>query len=185
MYDALYFACRDKLLKQERNGPVRRAIILLSDGDDNLSHVTREEAIEMAQRAEVIIYTISTNVSAEPGQRRQSSGTHRRCHRRARFLSLPTQRCSQRLRRNSGRTAQPVRALLQACRVPGGWPLSHHRDSGAKPQRPARTQPPRLLRTDTIDKFHGGILRNSASQKARHQTTIPGRILPVAKRRKD
>jgi len=63
MYDALYFACRDKLLKQERNGPVRRALILLSDGDDNMSHVTREEAIEMAQRAEVIIYTISTNIS--------------------------------------------------------------------------------------------------------------------------
>jgi len=63
MYDALYFACRDKLLKRERNGPVRRALILLSDGDDNMSHVTREEAIEMAQRADVIIYTISTNIS--------------------------------------------------------------------------------------------------------------------------
>jgi len=63
MYDALYFACRDKLLKAEQSGPVRRAIILLSDGDDNQSHVTREEAIEMAQRAEVIVYTISTNIS--------------------------------------------------------------------------------------------------------------------------
>ncbi len=63
MFDALYFACRDKLLKQEQTGPVRRAIILLSDGDDNLSHVTREEAIEMATRAEVIVYTISTNIS--------------------------------------------------------------------------------------------------------------------------
>jgi len=63
MYDALYFGCRDQLMKQEQTGPVRRAIILLSDGDDNLSHVTREEAIEMAQRAEVIVYTISTNIS--------------------------------------------------------------------------------------------------------------------------
>ena len=63
MYDALYFACRDKLLKETQSGPVRRAIILLSDGDDNQSHVAREEAIEMAQRAEVIIYTISTNVT--------------------------------------------------------------------------------------------------------------------------
>ena len=63
MYDALYFACRDKLLKEPRNGPVRRAIILLSDGDDNMSHVTREEAIEMAQRAEVIVYSISTNIT--------------------------------------------------------------------------------------------------------------------------
>ena len=63
MYDALYFACRDKLLKAPSRGTVRRAIILLSDGDDNQSHVSREEAIEMAQRAEVIIYTISTNVT--------------------------------------------------------------------------------------------------------------------------
>ncbi len=63
MYDALYFACRDKLLKEPQTGPVRRAIILLSDGDDNLSHVTREDAIEMAQRADAIVYTISTNIS--------------------------------------------------------------------------------------------------------------------------
>jgi VWFA-related protein len=63
LYDALYFACRDKLMKAPKSTTVRRAIILLSDGDDNQSHVTREEAIEMAQRAEAIVYTISTNVS--------------------------------------------------------------------------------------------------------------------------
>jgi VWFA-related protein len=40
MYDALYFACRDKLMKAQHNGPVRRAIILLTDGEDNQSHVT-------------------------------------------------------------------------------------------------------------------------------------------------
>jgi VWFA-related protein len=63
MYDALYYACRDKLAKTKDTGSVRRAIILLTDGEDNQSHVTREEAIEMAQRAEVIVYTISTNIS--------------------------------------------------------------------------------------------------------------------------
>ncbi|MBI3477644.1 MAG: VWA domain-containing protein [Acidobacteria bacterium] len=63
MYDALYATCRDHLMKQPQTGPVRRAIILLSDGDDNSSHVTREESIEMAQRAEVIVYTISTNIT--------------------------------------------------------------------------------------------------------------------------
>ena len=63
MYDAVYFACRDKLLKYEQTGPMRKALILLSDGDDNQSHVSREESIEMAQRAGVIIYTISTNVT--------------------------------------------------------------------------------------------------------------------------
>jgi VWFA-related protein len=67
LYDALYYACRDKLLKEAQNGPTRRAIILLSDGDDNQSHVTREESIEMAQRAEAIVYAISTNVSGTKG----------------------------------------------------------------------------------------------------------------------
>jgi len=63
MWDAVYYACRDKMLKEKNNTPVRRAIILVSDGDDNQSRVLRQEAIEMAQRAEVIVYTISTNLS--------------------------------------------------------------------------------------------------------------------------
>jgi len=63
LYDAVYFACRDKLMNAPATGPTRRAIILLSDGEDNQSRVTREEAIDMAQRAEVIIYAISTNIS--------------------------------------------------------------------------------------------------------------------------
>ncbi len=65
LFDAIYFACRDKLMNASANGPTRRAIILLSDGDDNQSRVTREEAIDMAQRAEVIIYAISTNISGQ------------------------------------------------------------------------------------------------------------------------
>jgi len=63
LYDAIYYACRDKLMKNQETFATRRAIILLTDGDDNQSRVTREEAIEMAQRAEVVIYPISTNVS--------------------------------------------------------------------------------------------------------------------------
>jgi VWFA-related protein len=63
MYDAIYYACRDKLSKENAGYATRKAIILLSDGEDNQSRVTREEAVEMAQRAEVIIYTISTNTS--------------------------------------------------------------------------------------------------------------------------
>jgi len=63
LFDAVYYACRDKLMKQKDRSTVRRAIILVSDGDDNQSHSTLSEAIEMAQRAEVIIYTISTSTS--------------------------------------------------------------------------------------------------------------------------
>ena len=65
LWDAVYFAARDRLMRagNDSGTAVRRAIIVLSDGEDNQSRVTREEAIEMAQRAEVIIYAISTNVS--------------------------------------------------------------------------------------------------------------------------
>jgi len=71
LYDALYFACRDKLAKTDQGLTVRRAVVLLSDGDDNQSHTTREEAIEMALRAEVVVYAISTNISsgARPGDK--------------------------------------------------------------------------------------------------------------------
>ncbi len=65
MYDAIYYASRDKLMQDKSTGATRRAIILLSDGDDNQSRVSREEAVEMAQRAEVIIYAISTNTSGQ------------------------------------------------------------------------------------------------------------------------
>lgn len=63
MWDAVYYACRDKLMKESSGQTVRRVIILVSDGDDNQSRALRSEAVEMAQRAGVIVYTISTNLS--------------------------------------------------------------------------------------------------------------------------
>jgi Ca-activated chloride channel family protein len=66
MYDAIYYACRDQIMAKDKgNLATRRAIILLSDGDDNQSRVSAAEAVEMAQKAEVIIYTISTNTSGQ------------------------------------------------------------------------------------------------------------------------
>src|SRR5712691_4359902 len=66
VYDAIYEACRTQLSNPPRppgDQPdvVRRVMILISDGDDNLSNHTRSEAIEMAQRTSVVIYTISTS----------------------------------------------------------------------------------------------------------------------------
>jgi Ca-activated chloride channel family protein len=63
LYDAIYRACKDKFLKDRPDHPVRKAIIVVSDGEDNQSEITRAQAIEMAQRAEVIIYAISTDDS--------------------------------------------------------------------------------------------------------------------------
>jgi len=66
VYDAIYTACTHELNHPPRppgDQPdvVRRVMILISDGDDNLSTHTRAEAIEMAQRTSVVIYTISTS----------------------------------------------------------------------------------------------------------------------------
>jgi Ca-activated chloride channel homolog len=63
LYDAIYSACKERLLKDDSDRPVRRALIILSDGEDNQSEHTRAQAVEMAQRAQVIIYTISTDDS--------------------------------------------------------------------------------------------------------------------------
>jgi Ca-activated chloride channel homolog len=62
MWDAVYYACREKLMKQQNTGPVRNVLVLLSDGNDTQSHVYRQEAIDMAQRADTTVYTVSTNL---------------------------------------------------------------------------------------------------------------------------
>lgn len=66
LYDAIYFACRDRLMKDQPRHKYRRAIVVLSDGDDNQSRFTREQALEMAQKADVVIYTVSTNITRAP-----------------------------------------------------------------------------------------------------------------------
>jgi VWFA-related protein len=63
LYDAIYKACKEKLLRESSDHPIRKAIVVLSDGEDNQSETTRAQAIEMAQRAEVLIYAISTDDS--------------------------------------------------------------------------------------------------------------------------
>src|SRR6266568_2211193 len=69
MFDAVYSACRDKLLDVARGQePVRKAMVLISDGDDNQSRVHLDEAIKMCQRSETIVYAISTNWTPSRGR---------------------------------------------------------------------------------------------------------------------
>jgi VWFA-related protein len=63
LYDAIFYACRDKLALDQPRTKFRRAIVIVSDGDDNQSDHTRDQALEMAQKADVVIYAISTNSS--------------------------------------------------------------------------------------------------------------------------
>ncbi len=63
LFDALYKTCRDQMLTLRDPGRLRRALILVSDGDDNYSRAEESDAIKMCQRAQTIVYSISTNVS--------------------------------------------------------------------------------------------------------------------------
>jgi Ca-activated chloride channel family protein len=67
LYDAVYAASEQLLTKSPLppgpNPDVRRVLLVISDGDDNSSDRSRGAAIEMAQRAGVIIYAISTSTN--------------------------------------------------------------------------------------------------------------------------
>jgi Ca-activated chloride channel homolog len=57
MLDAIFLACEEKL----RGVQGRKVIIIISDGDDNLSLHTLAATMEMAQKADVTLFCISTN----------------------------------------------------------------------------------------------------------------------------
>jgi VWFA-related protein len=72
MYDAIYLAISQKIVEQPAEA--RRVIVIISDGDDNASLKTFEDALEIAQRNDVVIYTLSTNSAADFGADRQIRG---------------------------------------------------------------------------------------------------------------
>ncbi|MBI2956021.1 MAG: VWA domain-containing protein [Acidobacteria bacterium] len=59
LYDAIFLAA--KRLGQTARSDQRKMLIVLGDGDDNQSVVSFTEALEMAQRHEVVIFTVSTS----------------------------------------------------------------------------------------------------------------------------
>jgi VWFA-related protein len=60
LYDAIRFAS-GKLALEQPSSEFRRVIVVLSDGDDNQSSLTRAQALEAAQQADAFIWAISTN----------------------------------------------------------------------------------------------------------------------------
>ncbi len=59
IYDAVYDACREKMLTAGQPEDTRRILVLVSDGLDVQSKHTLDEAVSMAHRAETSIYAIS------------------------------------------------------------------------------------------------------------------------------
>jgi Ca-activated chloride channel homolog len=60
LYDAVRSACQKMAHRQEQD-MVARVLVVLSDGQNNAGSVTLERAIDAAQEADVIVYSISTN----------------------------------------------------------------------------------------------------------------------------
>lgn len=59
LFDGLSFACASRM-KADDKWPSRRVLIVLSDGDDNQSHHSRDEAIAAALEAGVVIFSLNT-----------------------------------------------------------------------------------------------------------------------------
>lgn len=59
LFDAIALAC-DQLGAVAGNELVRRAIILITDGQDTTSHLNLDQAVEYALRAEAVIYVVNT-----------------------------------------------------------------------------------------------------------------------------
>jgi len=63
LYDALVMACKERMGPRDWQKPTRRVLVLISDGEDNQSHVTRDQAVSEALRAGAVIFTIDTELS--------------------------------------------------------------------------------------------------------------------------
>jgi len=68
LFDALYHTCQSQMLALKEAGDVRKVIILVSDGDDNYSRALESDAIKMCQRADTIVFAISTDTSPTRGR---------------------------------------------------------------------------------------------------------------------
>jgi VWFA-related protein len=70
LFDSLYHTCQSQMLTLRNTSEVpdvRKVIILVSDGEDNYSRALESDAIKMCQRAETVVYAISTDVSPSRG----------------------------------------------------------------------------------------------------------------------
>lgn len=66
LYDAVAMACKERMGPRDWSHPTRRILVVISDGDDNMSHVTRNEAISQALESGVVVFTLSTQTSGMP-----------------------------------------------------------------------------------------------------------------------
>ena len=60
LYDAIYFACREKMRKTGPPEEMRRVLVVMSDGLDVQSQHTLDQAVSMSRMVETMVYTVGT-----------------------------------------------------------------------------------------------------------------------------
>lgn len=66
LYDAIYYTAHDKMMPGGNS--VRKVIVVISDGADDQSRVSLQEAVEMAENAGAIVYCIGTEPTGSDPQ---------------------------------------------------------------------------------------------------------------------
>lgn len=67
LHDAIVKASRERLGKELEIGGLRRVVVLMTDGEDDTSKFSLDEAINEAKKSSVSLYSISTNVAGYAG----------------------------------------------------------------------------------------------------------------------
>jgi len=60
LFDAVYFACNERM-QPDPIQPARRVLVIISDGGENKSRVTREKVIAAAQKSGTVLLAVGTN----------------------------------------------------------------------------------------------------------------------------
>lgn len=68
LYDALGIACTQRFGPRDWQKPTRRVLVLISDGDDNQSHMSRDEAVAQALKSGAVIFGINTATYGMPSR---------------------------------------------------------------------------------------------------------------------
>jgi Ca-activated chloride channel family protein len=74
LYNALYVTLKDLRAQGRPEEPRRRAVVLLSDGEDTASLATEEQVLELAKQAEIAVYAIRLRSELPTARERDGEG---------------------------------------------------------------------------------------------------------------